>query len=228
MPRVAVELPVDFASAGEFLADARAYDAAGAEAIWLGPGREPLTLLAAVAVVTSRARLAASVVAGPPWPAALVADVAAALGRLSLDRLDLCVVPGQGSAEELVRALRADGGPRRVLVGAGTAEAGEAALRCAAGLGDGLLSASATVAGAAAAFERVVELRREGGAEPDSDFELWARVPAPAGRAAWRELLEAHEAIGATGVIVAHAPNLLDILRNPEEDDRQDLAIAVG
>jgi hypothetical protein len=27
---------------------------------------------------------------------------------------------------------------------------------------------------------------------------------------------------------VPHAPNLLDILRNPEEDDRQDLAMATG
>jgi hypothetical protein len=34
---------------------------------------------------------------------------------------------------------------------------------------------------------------------------------------------------GATGIIVSHAPNLLDILRNPDsEDDRQDLQIATG
>jgi hypothetical protein len=232
--RVAVELPVDFASVGEFLADAQAYDAAGAEAIWLGAGRDPLTLLAAVAVVTSRARLAAMVAAGPPWPPALVAGVAATLGRLSRGRLDLCVLPGRGSTEELVRALRAGGGPLRVLVGTGAAAADEAALGCAARLADGLLSAGATVAGVSAAFERVGELRRGGGggageaADPARELELWARVPAPPGRAAWRELLEAYGAIGATGVVVAHAPNLLDILRNPEEDDRQDLAMAVG
>jgi hypothetical protein len=58
--------------------------------------------------------------------------------------------------------------------------------------------------------------------------ELWTRVPAPDGRAAWREALQAAEAEHATGVVVPHAPNLLDILRNPEEDDRQDLAMATG
>src|SRR5262249_558128 len=53
-------------------------------------------------------------------------------------------------------------------------------------------------------------------------------VRPPASRSAWRELLAGYADVGATGVIVNHAPNLLDILRNPEEDDRQDLGMAVG
>ncbi|HEY4025920.1 MAG TPA: hypothetical protein VGO86_05770 [Candidatus Dormibacteraeota bacterium] len=238
MVRVAVELPTEFASTGEFLADAQAYDAAGAAAIWLSPpGLEPLTLLAAVAVVTTRAGLGASVALGAPWPVGLAADVATALRRLSRDRLLLCVQADAGLTEELVRTLRGDGGRQRILIAQAQASAtaavavgGEAALRCAALLGDGLVSAAATAEDAAADFQRARELRRDLGVADDAadPFELWARVPAPQGRSVWRELLEAYETIGATGVIVAHAPNLLDILRNPEEDDRQDLAIAVG
>src|SRR5262249_42949914 len=81
------------------------------------------------------------------------------------------------------------------------------------------------LAEAARAFERARALRP---AEGDDDFELWARTPAPGSRAGWRDLLAECEAAGATGLTVGHAPNLLDILRNPEEDDRQDLAMAVG
>jgi hypothetical protein len=84
---------------------------------------------------------------------------------------------------------------------------------------DGLVS---DLDAAAEAFARVR------GERTAPDVELWARVPAPAGRAAWREALARCEEVDATGVVVPHAPNLLDILRNPEEDDRQDLAMATG
>jgi alkanesulfonate monooxygenase SsuD/methylene tetrahydromethanopterin reductase-like flavin-dependent oxidoreductase (luciferase family) len=226
MLRVGVELPPGFDSAGEFLADARAYEAAGADAIWLrSPGLEPLTLLAAVAAVTSRARLATSA-PGSPWPAGLLEQVAVTLQRLSRGRLvlGLDADPVPGHAEALIEALRA-AGAAILVVGSG-----EEALRCAARLGDGLVTAAAGAEAAAAAFQRARELRRApgGGAQPGGELELWARVPAPGGRAEWRELQTAYEAAGATGVIVAHAPNLLDILRNPEEDDRQDLAMTVG
>jgi alkanesulfonate monooxygenase SsuD/methylene tetrahydromethanopterin reductase-like flavin-dependent oxidoreductase (luciferase family) len=56
--KVAVELPGEFESAGEWLADAQAMEAAGADALFVGPGgldRE--ALLAALAAVTSRCRL---------------------------------------------------------------------------------------------------------------------------------------------------------------------------
>jgi alkanesulfonate monooxygenase SsuD/methylene tetrahydromethanopterin reductase-like flavin-dependent oxidoreductase (luciferase family) len=153
MPRIAVELPSDAVTAGEFLADVQAYEAAGADAIWLAPGAlEPLALLAAAATVTSRIALVAPSPPAGRWPEDLLASVVLTLRHL---------------------------GGGRVRIGA-------------------------------------------------PEDELWARVPAPAGRAAWREALEAAEAGHAAGVVVLHAPNLLDILRNPEEDDRQDLAMATG
>ena len=126
MLRIAVELPADFASAGEFLADAQAYEAAGAEAVWLAPSS------------------------------------------------------------------------------------------------DGLLHPAGDAERVGAAFDAA----RQAGA-PET-FELWGRVGAPGGRAEWRQALDTYAELGATGIVVAHAANLLDILRNPEEDDRQDLAMAVG
>lgn len=218
MLRIAVELPSDFASAGELLADALAYEAAGAAAVWLGPaarGVEPLTLLAAVATVTSRVRVATALPAPSPWPVELLQDVLSTLDRLSRDRAVLGVAAT--AAPGLAAAVRA-GGRRQVMVIGDDEEAAS----CAARLGDGLLCTGIAADNVAAAFERARALRQ------DDAFELWARAPAPGGRAEWRGLLERYGALGATGVVVAHAPNLLDILRNPEEDDRQDLAMAVG
>ena len=102
----------------------------------------------------------------------------------------------------------------------------EPGLRRAARLGDGFISGGGDLDRVRAQFGRVLELREELGRS--GDFELWAQVRPPASRQAWRDLLAAHEELGATGVIVDHAPNLLDILRNPQEDDRQDLSMAVG
>ena len=220
MLRIAVELPADFAAPGEFLADAQAYEAAGAEAVWLGPpgqGPEHLTLLAGVAAVTSRLRLGATLGDTTGCPPALLADLVRTLERLSRDRVVLAVEAGR--AAELLAALRpADAAERRILVAGG----GEADAEHAARLADGLVHAPDASDGVAAAFGRARELR------PDEEFELWARVPAPGGRAEWRAALETYGEAGATGIVVAHAANLLDILRNPEEDDRSDLSMAVG
>jgi hypothetical protein len=61
------------------------------------------------------------------------------------------------------------------------------------------------------------------------ESERWAIATIPQGRAAWRELLAAYEAGGATGIVVPNDPRLLDLLRNPNtEDDRQDLKLAFG
>jgi hypothetical protein len=174
--RIAVELPADDVTPGEFLADVQAYEAAGVHAVWLAAASlEPLILLAAAATVTSRVRLVAPTPASVTWPAELLAPVTATLRHLSQDRVALGV--------------------------------------------NGLVSDLDAVADA---FAR---LRAE---RPEPELELWARVPAPAGRAAWREALARCEEVEATGVVVPHAPNLLDILRNPEEDDRRDLAMATG
>src|SRR5258708_33502719 len=84
MLRIGVELPPTLVTAGEFLADVQAYEAAGVDIIWLSsaperdaPGVEPLTLLAATAVVTARARFGATARVGLPWPDALLGDVVA-------------------------------------------------------------------------------------------------------------------------------------------------------
>jgi hypothetical protein len=65
-----------------------------------------------------------------------------------------------------------------------------------------------------------------------SDFvageEAWVSTPAPLDRDAWNDALAACEAAGATGVIVPWTDRLIDLLRNPEPDDRSDLLISTG
>ncbi len=222
MLRVAVELPAVLATPGEFLADVRAYEAAGADAIWLRPeSLEPLTLAAAAAAVTYQPGLGVWLSTATAWPPGLLAGAVLTLGWLAGGRLRLGI-EGAGP-DGLIQSVRAAELGCAVLV----AGHSEDVLVRAARLGDGLVSDRAA---APDAFERVRALRRPSGqaAERADPFELWARVPAPGGRGEWREALAACEALGATGVLVAHAPNLLDILRNPEDDDRQDLAMAVG
>jgi alkanesulfonate monooxygenase SsuD/methylene tetrahydromethanopterin reductase-like flavin-dependent oxidoreductase (luciferase family) len=229
MLRIGIELSLGAPTSGELLADVRAYEEAGAELVWLAPagterpGFEPLTLLAAAATVTSRTRLATVLPAAPPWPDALLGRVVATLAELGRGRivLGLEATGGGPAAGEAARVLRA--------AGAGLLAWGllpdDRLVALAARVGDGLVVGGGPDA-AADAFQRVRELRDR---EPaGATLELWARTPAPRGRAEWRELLAAHGETGATGLLVAHAPNLLDILRNPEEDDRQDLAMATG
>jgi hypothetical protein len=219
MLRIGVELPLTLATAGEFLADVQAYEAAGVESLWLSspperdaPGFEPLTLLAATAVVTARARLGAMMRAGSPWPAALLTNVVTTLAELSRGRVLVGIeTDGRAPIDELAGALRA-AGASVFLHDDGRSERLPS---LGAGMAGGIVSTGTGADELAARFA-------------ETELELWVRVAAPGGRAAWREMLTAHEAAGATGVIVAHAPNLLDILRNPEEDDRQDLAMAVG
>jgi hypothetical protein len=83
------------AELGEWLADATAFEAAGAAARWVDPapdaGLDPLALLAALAALTSRALLVAS----PPSdrPGEALAGTLATVGRLSRGRLALAADP---------------------------------------------------------------------------------------------------------------------------------------
>ena len=62
MLKIGVRLPSQFEDAGEYLADARALEAAGVDSLWLDEaGHEPWLVLAAIAAVTGRARLVAPV-----------------------------------------------------------------------------------------------------------------------------------------------------------------------
>jgi len=77
---------------GEWLADARAFEAAGADALWvdLDPesGLDPLALLAALAALTHRALLVAAVPAADR-PSDALARTLATLGRLGRRRVAL-------------------------------------------------------------------------------------------------------------------------------------------
>ncbi|MFI4978520.1 MAG: LLM class flavin-dependent oxidoreductase [Solirubrobacterales bacterium] len=59
-------------------------------------------------------------------------------------------------------------------------------------------------------------------------IEVWAAIAVPPDKAAWAEALTAYEAAGATGVLVSWNQRVLDLLRNPEPDDRTDLLISTG
>jgi hypothetical protein len=63
---------------------------------------------------------------------------------------------------------------------------------------------------------------------PDAHIEVWAAIELPPDRAGWVETLSAYEAAGAAGVILRWNERLLDLLRNPEPDDRTDLLISTG
>jgi hypothetical protein len=174
---------------GEWLADAGAFEAAGADALWVDPAPEsnldPLALLAALAALTSRALL----VATPPaseHPSEALGLTLATIGRLSHGRLALAAEPGR--LEELT-----DLAP------------GSAAFR--------------RLPGEPGAFERLDET---------DTGERWVRTPSPEGRAGWRTALAAAATNGAGGLLVPADPRLLDILRNPDDDDRRDLQLAQG
>jgi hypothetical protein len=139
--KVAVILPATLEDAGEFLADVRALEAAGADMIGLASGSEEQSvLLGAIAAVTERVRLRLT----GPEPAGLRALLR---GRL--------------------------------------------------------------VAG-----------------EPEG--ETWNHVSLPPDRASWAAMLHDQESAGATGVILPWDPRLIDLLRNPEPDDRSDLLMSTG
>jgi hypothetical protein len=69
-----------------------------------------------------------------------------------------------------------------------------------------------------------MRLRSETGAH----IEVWATIAIPPDREAWSTALSTHEARGATGVIVPWSDRVVDLLRNPEPDDRSDLLISTG
>jgi alkanesulfonate monooxygenase SsuD/methylene tetrahydromethanopterin reductase-like flavin-dependent oxidoreductase (luciferase family) len=60
--KVGVLFPSRFEDPGEFLADARAMEAAGVDSVWMedGDGLDPMLALAAIAAITSQLRLGLS------------------------------------------------------------------------------------------------------------------------------------------------------------------------
>ncbi|TMC82558.1 MAG: LLM class flavin-dependent oxidoreductase [Chloroflexi bacterium] len=58
--------------------------------------------------------------------------------------------------------------------------------------------------------------------------ETWVSIAMPANRDAWAAVMREQEAAGVTGVVVAWDPRLIDLMRNPEPDDRSDLLMSTG
>lgn len=64
--------------------------------------------------------------------------------------------------------------------------------------------------------------------ETGKHIEVWAPIATPPDREGWSTALSSYEAKGATGVMVPWSARIIDLLRNPEPDDRTDLLISTG
>jgi alkanesulfonate monooxygenase SsuD/methylene tetrahydromethanopterin reductase-like flavin-dependent oxidoreductase (luciferase family) len=226
MLKIGVRPSSRFEDAGEYLADARALDAAGVDSLWLDErGDDPWLLLAGIAAVTGHVRLVAPVSATDRrGPDQLLDSRVTTLDRLSRSRVVLkaTMPPAAGDTEALIGRARRAGRCRLILEMSGGAGAGLAAR-----LADGVMGLDESPEAWRSAFASIIRLREDGGLA--EAFELWAPVRPPDSREHWRRMLREYEALGATGVLVRADPRLLDILRNPdEEDDRSDLALAQG
>src|ERR671935_90597 len=87
--KIGVLFPSRIDDPGEFLADARAMEAAGVDSVWLqddAEGFDPLLILAAVAAVTGQVRLGLMSASGSPSPIGDERRVET-LQHLSRDRL---------------------------------------------------------------------------------------------------------------------------------------------
>ncbi|HEY7039351.1 MAG TPA: LLM class flavin-dependent oxidoreductase [Methylomirabilota bacterium] len=221
--KIGVLLPSRFTDPGDYLADARALDAAGVDSLWLpDDGFDPWLVLAGIATVTGRCRLAVPVPARECESVDALARRMATLDRLSRGRVLTAIAPAAAPAG--IEAAIA--GARRITTGPVLLRTSADGHAAAARLADGLV-ADGEPAQCHAAFDQA-RLRRERD-RLSAPFELWTRAPAPVGRTPWRRLLATAAEIGATGVIVPSDPRLLDLLRNAdEEDDRSDLTLAQG
>ena len=217
MLKIGVLLPGEPGQLGEFLADARALDTAGASSLWVAEGaQDPWMLAAAFATVTSRARLGVSVDPG--------IDVAACAPRLrTLDQLS------RGRAE--LRATAASAGPacslarvvdRCRLLG----QADEEGWPKLGGATDGLVLSGRDPD---ADRGRIEQARARVGGRSESPLECWIQIALPDSQASWRKTLAAYHAAGADGLLVPLGPRLVGLLRRgDEEDDRSDLTLSQG
>jgi Luciferase-like monooxygenase len=224
MLKIGVRLPRRFEDAGEYLADARALDAAGVDSLWLGgDGYEPWLLLASIAAVTGQARLVAPVSAADGRAPGAFDTRAATLAQLSRRRslLNVTTAGDTDGVEAMIGAARRAG--HRVILEAAGREQMQKAVR----LADGMVSLDGSPEQLKASLALMPPAHDE--SAPAEPFEVWARIDMPADREAWRRMRQEFVEAGATGVIVPADPRLLDLLRNgDEEDDRSDLTLAQG
>jgi hypothetical protein len=213
--KVGVKLPEATGRIGDYLADVTALEAAGADSIWLDAGAandiEPWILLGAIAAVTYRMRLGVKGGSEAQYLAAL--DT---LQRLSGGRMVVRIGAGPDVKQsiELIRTARSSAPAPRILI---AHDSPEEATRS-------VLAEGVIVPGGEGV---VVELRAQLAGR--GEVEVWVDTSIPPDRAGWAQLVATHEAAGATGVIVAWDPRLIDLLRGAgEPDDRTDLLIATG
>jgi alkanesulfonate monooxygenase SsuD/methylene tetrahydromethanopterin reductase-like flavin-dependent oxidoreductase (luciferase family) len=224
MLKIGVRLPRRFENAGEYLADARALDAAGVDSLWLGgDGYEPWLLLASIAAVTGQARLVAPVSAVDGRVPAAFDTRVATLAQLSRRRSLLNVTAaGDADGVEAMIGVARRAGHRVILEAAGREQ-----VQTAARLADGMVSLDDSPEQLKASLALIRPAHDE--SVPAEPFEVWARIDMPADREAWRRVRQEFADAGATGVIVPADPRLLDLLRNADEDDdRSDLGLAQG
>ncbi|HLQ37128.1 MAG TPA: LLM class flavin-dependent oxidoreductase [Planctomycetota bacterium] len=191
MLKIGVQIAPRFERLGEFLADVRALDAAGADTLWLLGDEEPWLVLAATAAVTGRIRLVLPAPAAMADAPATTARRLATLQRLARQRVVVCA-PLAGTLPDEVTALA---------------------------------SGIVQVTDAPAARSRAPTQQPPARAP----IEVWTPIELSADRPGWRRALHDCEQAGADGVIVRHDHRLLDLLRNPDQDDdRSDLQLAQG
>jgi hypothetical protein len=221
MLKIGVRLPRQFEDSGDYLADARALEAAGADSLWLdAEGYDPWLLLAGMATITRQIRLVVPVSSAELRAPQDLGGKLATLSRLSRGRTALAVAaPLEGAAGvdaviELARRSSA-----RVIL--------ETAADERAGLADGVVDGSESPEKFRAAVAPILKLRER--EKLAGAFELWATLKRPDDPETWRRLRGEYEAAGATGLIMSADPRLLDLLRNgDEEEDRSDLRLAQG
>jgi alkanesulfonate monooxygenase SsuD/methylene tetrahydromethanopterin reductase-like flavin-dependent oxidoreductase (luciferase family) len=223
MLEIGVRVPRRFEDGGEYLADARALDAAGVDSLWLDEsGYDSWLLLAAIATVTGRVRLVAPVARGDDLTPERLRACVDMLRRLSRDRLVLGMAGIDGPSDPVLELARRSH-CRVVCHGVADVQTGLAARAA-----DGVV----VIDEAPDSVRKVAEdiaLRRTDGDRHARRFELWATVKIPDDRDSWRRTRRDYETAGATGIILPADPRLLDLLRNgDEDDDRSDLGLAQG
>src|SRR5262249_59636145 len=100
MLKIGVRLPRELDDSGDYLADARAMDSAGADSLWLdAEGYDPWMLLASMATITGRVRLVVPVSSAEARGPGDLGARAATLSRLSRGRAALALTgPAEGAA----------------------------------------------------------------------------------------------------------------------------------
>jgi alkanesulfonate monooxygenase SsuD/methylene tetrahydromethanopterin reductase-like flavin-dependent oxidoreductase (luciferase family) len=220
MLKIGVRLPRRFEDSGDYLADARAMEAAGADSLWLdAEGYDPWLLLAGMATITGRIRLVVPVSSAELRAPQDLGGKIATLSRLSRGRMALAVAaPAERAGIDAVIELARRSSSRVILETPGDGRAG---------LADGVVDGSESPEQFRAAVATVAQSRERD--RLAGTFELWATLTMPDDPETWRRLRREYEAAGATGLIVPADPRLLDLLRNgDEEEDRSDLRLAQG